>query len=258
MYRYDNLATKRNFIFRELLIMENSGRPGSLFGSIGRHLGERSPSAEERRGHPRKASQICVDYVANGRVHRSFIKNISTGGAFIATSGVVPWEQEILISFNHPGTRIDVFVVGRIARVDPSGIGLRFKRMADDRERAFFVAYSGNAITAEEKGEGENMGRIRKKRIHWEPSESPEVVKYRLYWSEGGIVGYTSKYFDVGQVTEVVLPEEIPSFPLMKGEVTFGITAFNEVGNESDITEVTAEIDFVVPQAPGNLAVEDV
>lgn len=238
--------------------MENSGRPGSLFGSIGRPLGERSPLAEERRGHPRKASQISVDYVANGRVHRSFIKNISSGGAFIATSSVVPWEQEILISFNHPGTRMHVFVVGRIARVDPAGIGVRFKRMADDRERAFFVSCSRNAIAAEEKGEGKNMGRIRKKRIHWQPSASPKVQKYRLYWSEGGIIGYTSKYFDAGQATEVVLPDEVPSFPLMKGEVTFGITAFNEAGNESDMTEVTAQIDFVVPQSPGNLAVEDV
>jgi Tfp pilus assembly protein PilZ len=214
--------------------------------------------AEERRGHLRKASQISVDYVANGRLHRSFIKNISSGGAFIATSGVVSCEQEILIAFNHPGTRMDVFVVGRIARVDPSGIGVRFKRMADDRERAFLVSYSGSANTAEEKGEGENMGRIRKKRMHWEPSASPEVVKYRLYWSEGSIVGYTSKYFDVGQVTEVVLPDEVPSFPMMRGEVTFGVTAFNEAGNESDISEVTAQIDFVVPQAPGNLSVEDV
>ena len=238
--------------------MENSGRLGSLFESIRRPLREKSPVADERRRHLRRASQIPVDYVVDGRTHRSFIMNISSGGVFITTPGVSLSAQEIVISFKYPATGTNLSVVGRIARVDPSGIGVRFKRMADDHERSLLESYSDSGISAEKKGEGENMGRIRNKRIHWEPSASPEVVKYRLYWSEGSIVGYTSKYFDVGNVTEVMLPEEVPSFPIMNGEVTFGITAFNEAGNESDITEVTAHIDFVVPDAPANLMVEDV
>jgi hypothetical protein len=256
--RYGNLAPKQDLLSCGLLIMENSGRPGSLFESIRRPLEETSLVAGERRRHSRRASQIPVDYVADGRAHRSFILNISSGGVFIATPSASLWGQEILISFNHPVTRMNVFVVGRIARVDQSGIGVRFKRMADDDERCLLASYSGSGISAEKKGEGENMGRIRGKRIHWEPSASPEVVKYRLYWLEGSIVGYTSKYVDVGKVTEVILPDEVPSFPMMKGEVTFGIAAFNEAGNESDITEVTAHIDFVVPDAPANLMVEDV
>ncbi len=236
--------------------MENFGRPGSLFGSVGRIEGETPPVADERRQHPRGTSEIAVDYFADGRIQRSFIKNISAGGVFISAPGGSSWGQEILFSFNHPGTRTKEFVVGRIARADPLGIGVRFKRVADDRERTLLTSYSGKEVTKEKKGE--NMGRIRKKRIHWEASSSPEVVKYRLYWSENGTLGYTSNFVDLGRVTEVVLPDEIPSFPMMRGGVAFGITAFNEAGNESDMTEVSAQIDFVVPDAPVNIMVEDV
>jgi hypothetical protein len=237
--------------------MENSGRPGSLFGSIGRPLGEISPVNEERRRHPRGVSQIAVDYVTSGRIHRSLIENFSTGGVFISTPGVSSWGKEILFSFNHPGTGMKVIVVGRIARMDPAGLGVRFKRTADDRERALFSTCPVSGVTEEKNGEGKTMGRIRKRRIHWEASSSPEVAKYRLYWSEDGSVGYTSRFVDVGRVTEVVLPDEVPDFPMMKGGVTFGITAFNEAGNESDITEVSAQIDFVVPDAPMNVVIED-
>ena len=72
------------------------------------------------------------------------------------------------------------------------------------------------------------------------------------------MVGYTSKYVDVGKVTEVVIPDDVPSFPLIKGNVAFGVASLTEGGNESDMTKMTAEIDFLVPDAPTNLMMEDV
>jgi len=102
------------------------------------------------------------------------------------------------------------------------------------------------------------MGKIRKKRIRWEPSMSGDVAKYRLYWSEDGTVGYASRYIDVGKVTEVVIPDDVPSLPMVKGNLAFGITALSEAGNESDMTKTTAEVDLVVPDAPTNLMIEDV
>lgn len=102
------------------------------------------------------------------------------------------------------------------------------------------------------------MGRIKKKRICWDLSRSDDVVKYRLYWSEDGMVDYTSKYVDVGNVKEIVIPDDIPSFPRVKGDVALGITAVNDEGNESDLTKVTAKINFLVPDAPTNIVVEEV
>lgn len=102
------------------------------------------------------------------------------------------------------------------------------------------------------------MGKIKKKRICWEPSVSTDVVKYRLYWSEDGLVDYTSKSVDLGNDTEVIIPDDIPSFPRLKGDMALGITAVNEAGNESDLTKITSKINFLVPDAPTNLAVEEV
>jgi hypothetical protein len=37
-----------------------------------------------------------------------------------------------------------------------------------------------------------------------------------------------------------------------------GITAVNDVGNESDMAKMTANINFLVPDPPKNLMVEEV
>jgi hypothetical protein len=102
------------------------------------------------------------------------------------------------------------------------------------------------------------LGRIRKKRIRWEPSPDAQVSRYRLYWSKNGDATYDSEYADLGLATEVVLPDGIPSFPLVAGEMGLGITAFNQAGNESDITRTAATLNFVTPEAPRDLMVEDV
>ncbi len=102
------------------------------------------------------------------------------------------------------------------------------------------------------------MGRIRKKRIRWELSSGAGVSRYRLYWSKDGEVSYDSEHADLGLVTEVILPDGLPSFPPVAGELSLGITAFNDAGNESDITKTAANLNFLTPNAPRDLMVEDV
>ena len=82
-------------------------------------------------------------------------------------------------------------------------------------------------------------------------------MKYRLYWSIDGGVDYHSDHVDVGNVTEVNFPNDIPSFPLTSGKVELGISAISEAGNESELTKTTIQMDFTVPGAPKNLRVED-
>jgi hypothetical protein len=99
------------------------------------------------------------------------------------------------------------------------------------------------------------MGKIRKRTVRWEPSTNAK--KYRFYWSTQGTLGYDSNFTEIENKTHVILPDEVPSFPKIAGNIELGITALNDAGNESDITIAGVYIDFTVPEAPRNLRVED-
>ena len=100
------------------------------------------------------------------------------------------------------------------------------------------------------------MAKVKKRRLLWEPSTSSNVIGYKLYWAEEGEVNYDSPSAVIGNVTEVVLPEQVPSFPVVKGSVELGITAVNEVGNESDMMIVAAPFQFSIPDAPTSPTLE--
>jgi hypothetical protein len=100
------------------------------------------------------------------------------------------------------------------------------------------------------------MAKVKKRRLVWEPSTSPNVIGYKLYWAEEGEVNYDSPCAMIGNVTEVVLPEQVPSFPIVKGSIELGITAINEVGNESDMMIFAAPFQFSVPDAPTSPGLE--
>ena len=57
--------------------------------------------------------------------------------------------------------------------------------------------------------------------------------------------------------TPHTLPDDIPSFPLLAGEIELGVSAISEAGNESEITKFRVFIDFIVPEPPKNLKLED-
>ena len=100
------------------------------------------------------------------------------------------------------------------------------------------------------------MAKVKKRRLVWEPSTSSNIVGYKLYWSQEGKVSYDSPCAVIRNGTEVVLPDQVPSFPVVKGAVELGITAVNEIGNESDMMVVTAPFQFSVPDAPTSPALE--
>jgi hypothetical protein len=101
------------------------------------------------------------------------------------------------------------------------------------------------------------MGKIRQKKLRWEPAAGEGSAKYRLYWSENGTLDYASSCAEVGMVTQVVLPDDVPGFPRIAGNLELGISAINQAGNESDITRINAYFDFTVPEAPRGLVVDD-
>jgi hypothetical protein len=97
------------------------------------------------------------------------------------------------------------------------------------------------------------MAKIKRRRLKWVASSSPQVVGYKLYWSENGGLNYDSQWAMLGNVTEIVLPDDVQSFKPNGGPIEFGVTAVDELGNESDMVTLKAPYQFNVPQAPDDL-----
>ncbi len=88
--------------------------------------------------------------------------------------------------------------------------------------------------------------KIRKKRIRWSASPSPDVVGYRLYWASKGNVSYQSDFLEIVYRREIILPDQVPSLGYNKGEVELGLTAVNAYGNESAMVRFTVNFELPV------------
>ena len=207
----------------------------------------------EKRRYPRKACYVNVDYAVRGRSYDDIVKNISQGGVCLRTQRPFLPGDEISLDFSllELRTRVE----GRIAWASPLGIGVEFRSVTADLKGVqcgFGFRKDSGACTEKEASE---MGRVRRRTLRWEPSAG--AAKYRLYWSWKGPVGYESDFVEIENKTMVILPDELPSFPNIAGEIELGITAVNAVGNESEITKAKVYVDFTVPEAPKVLRVED-
>jgi hypothetical protein len=100
------------------------------------------------------------------------------------------------------------------------------------------------------------MAKIKNRLLQWQPAESPQVTGYKLYWAEGSEVDYDSECAEIGNVTEILLPEDVPSFPVVRGSIAIGITATDELGNESEMIKIKAPYQFSVPDAPRGLVLQ--
>jgi hypothetical protein len=101
------------------------------------------------------------------------------------------------------------------------------------------------------------MAKIRRRKIRWDASFSSDIVGYKVYWAVGGEVNYDSDFVKVGMCEEIILPDGIPSFPLTRDKIEIGVTAVNEIGNESDMAKLSAPFQFSLPESPANLVMEN-
>lgn len=103
------------------------------------------------------------------------------------------------------------------------------------------------------------MAKIVKRKIRWVPSGDADVVGYKVYWVVGGgDIDYESpdvKVFPASQ-TEVIVPDDIAELTSVDDNVTIGVSSFDDIGNESDVTSVTVPFDFIAPASPTDLSVE--
>jgi len=107
------------------------------------------------------------------------------------------------------------------------------------------------------------MAKIVKRRIRWAASTSTDIVGYKIYWSleAVGEPSYSDSNILVSAPkTNLVLPDETPSFPIeTEANYLFGISAIDDVGNESDMAITNpVVIDFLAPNPPTDLVVETI
>jgi hypothetical protein len=221
---------------------------------------EVSPTGQERRRSPRAKYSIVANFLVEGQVYSDHVQNISMGGASIRFSGSVSFREEQQIALAFPSGKSQRQIDGKIVWVKPEQFGVVFERVGAKctELNLFEVEAEKKMHTPLEKEEPRTVGRIRKKRIRWEPSGVGEVTGYKLYWSKDAPVNYGSQSAYLGNVTEVILPDGVPSFPVITGEVNLGITAIDSAGNESGMIEITTRLNFSIPEAPRKIEVEDV
>jgi Tfp pilus assembly protein PilZ len=213
----------------------------------------------ERRKHYRKSFFMVVDYATQERTYKDFIKNISTGGVFIETRMPMDTGQKVAMSFPLPNSQQHIKIAGEIVRSSLQGIGVKFilmEGMGKGLDSRYLQTAHQNFL-AKTKEENK-MARVRKRKVRWNGSNASGVVCYRLYWAVGKEVNYDSDFAEVGNVTEVILPDDVPSFPIVAGDMELGVVAIDHIGNESDMTKLSASFDFTAPDAPTGLAVETI
>lgn len=104
------------------------------------------------------------------------------------------------------------------------------------------------------------MAKIVKRRIRWNPSDSTDVSEYKVYWKVGGgdidIAVDPFKLFPPTAPLQAIVPDDIPELGDIDDDVTIGIAAVDDVGNESDLDLITVPFDTSAPSAPTGVTVD--
>lgn len=102
------------------------------------------------------------------------------------------------------------------------------------------------------------MGRVRKCKLRWKRSTSKQVVGYRLYWSKEEKLDYDAKHFDLGNVSEVILPDVLKVSTRYPFRIKLGISAVDIFGNESDIVSLPEPYTNEIPRQPTELSLTEI
>ena len=88
----------------------------------------------EFRKHYRKDFFMTVDYTVEDQYFQDCIQDMSNSGVFIKTFQPFSIGQTILMTFMVPDHKKSFKINGEIVRVDPSGIGVKFKIESQTQE----------------------------------------------------------------------------------------------------------------------------
>ena len=162
------------------------------------------------------------------------------------------------ITINELGITSAITLIICIAIIVIAVICICFRRRAKKRGQPAEPLTTTNQHILIATKEAKKMAKIQKRKIHWNASNSPGVVGYKIYWAVGKEVNYDSDFAEVGNVIKVILPDEVPSFPIAAGNIELGVVAVDHIGNESDMTKLYAPFGFSAPDAPTGLTLETI
>ena len=97
------------------------------------------------------------------------------------------------------------------------------------------------------------MSKIAEKTLTFEPSTSPDVVSYKLYYEEvPNEVTYDSPYIDLSGSS--VALHEVSEFADFDSTYNMGVSAVDDAGNESDMSKIgDVPLDLNPPLPPTGL-----
>ena len=95
------------------------------------------------------------------------------------------------------------------------------------------------------------------KAVKFEPSPSPDVIGYRMYYApEGEPLTERSPFVDVDKRLEFDVPGEFEELKNLDGSFRVAMVAYDDEGNLSASgPEVIVPLDFLPPEAPGAIEV---
>ena len=162
------------------------------------------------------------------------------------------------ITINELGITSAITLIICIAIIVIAVICIYFRRRAKKRGQPADPLTTTNQHILIATKEAKKVAKVQKRKIHWNASNSPGVVGYKIYWAVGKGVNYDSDFAEVGSVIKVILPDEVPSFPIAAGNIELGVVAVDHIGNESDMTKLYAPFGFSAPDAPTGLTLETI
>jgi hypothetical protein len=102
------------------------------------------------------------------------------------------------------------------------------------------------------------MAKRKKYTVAWGIPADADIVSIRVRCSQipfstipDDEANYAIVYDDVGKVSQCDLP--LAHTPLIDGDLSIGVSAVDDVGNEGDIVSITIPFDLVVPSKVTNL-----
>ena len=82
----------------------------------------------DKREHHRKYASIYAICATKDCNFRDFTKNVSSGGIFIETDTTLSVNEDLFMTLLHSSFEVTIRAGGKIVRVDPKGIGVKFKK----------------------------------------------------------------------------------------------------------------------------------
>ncbi len=121
-------AIKRQMVLARIFVLINQLDKNTI---IDRLRGLEDPAYNWVRAYPRLACYLLVDFAAQGKAYRSYIRDISANGVFIETAERFSEGQLVALCFtlsdaNEP---LPFKVMGRVTQIYPDGIGVQYEKI---------------------------------------------------------------------------------------------------------------------------------